>query len=380
MAEALAEVKRHYGKNALILNTRTINKGGLFGLGAHAQVEITAAPDGLDLPAPIRRASVPIRSKPSTRVGTIAPPGTSTTLHAAPHSQDALLSELGALKSLVTHLVREIKTLPLATAPTALYETYLQLVRNAVAEEIATSLVDDIRCSLPPDELNDAAKVRNRLQQLLEPMLPTAGAIPSRSQQPPTVIALVGPTGVGKTTTVAKLAANLCLRQNQKVGLVTIDTYRIAAVEQLRTYAQIIDVPIDVAMTPRQLEIAVRRMSDRDVILIDTAGRSQRDAVKIAELQSFFETARPHEVHLVLSSTSGERVLCEAVEHFGTLGIDRVIFTKLDEAIGFGVLLTCLKKTKARLSYVTTGQDVPDDIEVGDSARLAAMIMNNGAV
>jgi len=174
---------------------------------------------------------------------------------------------------------------------------------------------------------------------------------------------------------VAKLAAILCLREKRKVGLITIDTYRIAAVEQLKTYAQIIDVPLEVAMSPSQLRDAVTGMSDRDCILIDTAGRSQRDDMKIKELRGFFNIVRPHEVHLVLSSTSSENVLAEAIERFKQIGIDRLIFTKLDEALGFGVILSCLEKADARLSYLTTGQDVPDDIEVGQGASLARLIL-----
>jgi flagellar biosynthesis protein FlhF len=161
------------------------------------------------------------------------------------------------------------------------------------------------------------------------------------------------------------------------VGLITIDTYRIAAVEQLKTYARIIDVPLEVAVTPDELKDAVARLSDRDIILIDTAGRSQRDAIKVKELRSFFNAVRPDEVHLVLSSTGGERVLAETIERFQEIGVDRVIFTKLDEAIGFGVILTCLQKVDAKLSYVTTGQDVPDDIRIGEGKALAELILGN---
>jgi flagellar biosynthesis protein FlhF len=189
------------------------------------------------------------------------------------------------------------------------------------------------------------------------------------------VIALIGPTGVGKTTTIAKLAANLCLREEQKVGLITIDTYRIAAVEQLKTYAVIIDVPLEVVFSPSQLEQAVRRMNDRDVILIDTAGRSQRDGERIKELRAYFGAVEPDEVHLVLAGTCGERVLTETIQQFRELGVNRVIFTKLDEAIGFGVILACIQKAEAKLSYVTTGQDVPDDIHVGEGGTLARWIL-----
>jgi flagellar biosynthesis protein FlhF len=120
-------------------------------------------------------------------------------------------------------------------------------------------------------------------------------------------------------------------------------------------------------------------MADRDLILIDTAGRGQRDLLKVKELNGFFNAVRPHEVHLVLSTTCSEAVLRETIDRFADAGIDRVIFTKLDEALGFGVILSCLQKASARLSYVTTGQDVPDDIEVGEGRALAELILGPGA-
>jgi len=206
-------------------------------------------------------------------------------------------------------------------------------------------------------------------------MLPAAGPIRVRDTGKPFIVALVGPTGVGKTTTIAKLAANFCLREGRKVGLITLDTYRIAAVDQLKTYAQIIDVPLEVAMSPEQLKEAVGQMTDRDIILIDTAGRGQRDASKINDLRAFFAAVKPNEVHLVLSATCGEGVLTETIHRFNDVGVDRMIFTKLDEAVGFGVILNCLQKVKAQLSYVTTGQDVPNDIEVGEGREIAGLIL-----
>jgi flagellar biosynthesis protein FlhF len=260
-----------------------------------------------------------------------------------------------------------------------LHETYRKLVENAVASDTAQQLVARVREELGEEQLRDRNVVRACLARRIEAMLPVAGPIrPARTGEP-RLIALVGPTGVGKTTTIAKLAANLRLREHLAVGLITIDTYRIAAVEQLKTYARIIDVPIEVAMTPRQLEDAVARMGDQDVILIDTAGRSQRDEAKINELRRFFDAVQPDEVHLVLSSACSEKALFDTVRRFRPLDINRVIFTKLDEAIGFGVMLACLQRAEAGLSYVTTGQDVPDDIQVGERKALAQLILGGQA-
>ena len=180
------------------------------------------------------------------------------------------------------------------------------------------------------------------------------------------VVALVGPTGVGKTTTVAKLAANFKLVHGMRVGLVTVDTYRIAAVEQLKTYAEIIDLPLAVANDPGEMPRAIDELGAVDMVFIDTAGRSPRDEVKIRELAEFMAQARPDEVHLVLSAGGGEQTLRSAVDRFTQVRADRLILTKLDEAEGFGAILGVLGQANRPVSYLTTGQAVPDDIEPAD--------------
>jgi flagellar biosynthesis protein FlhF len=373
MGETLAQVKREFGRDAVILNTRTVARGGVFGLGGKDYVEISAAPGTSDLPAALRPAMLRMRSgRAASAEGAAETVSPRTPSSVQP---GALLAEMGELKSLVTGLVEETRRWHQPDIPEELFGTYRRLVENEVAETMAQKLVAQVRGRLSGSSLGDPAAVRAELARLLESMLPTAGPIHTVRTGEPTMIALVGPTGVGKTTTLAKLAANFCLKEHRAVGLITIDTYRIAAVEQLKTYARIIDVPLEVAATPRQLKEVVAQMADREIILVDTAGRSQRDAVKIKELKELFSVVRPHEIHLVLAGTCGEAVLMDAVERFSELGIDRVIFTKLDEALGFGVILNCLHHAKTALSYVTTGQDVPDDIEVGEGRRLAELIL-----
>ena len=377
MADALNQVKRRLGKDAVILHTRTFTKGGLLGFGGRQMVEITAARSIADLPAQARTGRLIRKSgSPAAKAdGAASPMAPTITTTATTETSAALTAEVGALKALVEELVRETRRSREPALPEELFDTYVRLIQGEVSEEIAQQLVTRVGDELGDAGLKDEAAVRARLASYIESMLPMAGRIQLSPLPGPTVIALVGPTGVGKTTTIAKLAANYHLRENKAVGLITVDTYRIAAVEQLRTYAQIIDVPLEVVMSPAQLTGALERLAGCDVVLIDTAGRSQNDPIRMNELKVYLEHAKPHEVHLVLAGTASRQLIDQVLERFGDLGIDRVIFTKLDEAIGFGAILTSLQKIKARLSYVTTGQDVPDDIEVGQAARIAELIL-----
>jgi flagellar biosynthesis protein FlhF len=376
MAETLEQVKRRFGRDAVILNTRTLTKGGLLGMGRTPRIEITAARHAADLPESRESGILRTKSRRADGAEGAATPMASSTRFRERQPSDPLVSEVGVLKSLVVDLLRETRRTRAEEFPGELYGNYVELVQQAVTDEIARQLIEEVRRALSDGQLHDPKAVRAQLARAVESMLPTAGPIRPVQRGRPTIVALIGPTGVGKTTTVAKLAANLCLREHRKVGLITIDTYRIAAVDQLRTYAEIIDIPLQVVVTPNQLKDAVARLADKDVLLIDTAGRSQRDVTKIEELRAYFDVIRPDEVHLVLSSTCTADVLLDTIQRFQAVGIDRVIFTKLDEAIGFGAMLACLKKADAQLSYVTTGQDVPDDIEVGEGNSLAELVLN----
>jgi len=376
MAEALAIVKRNFGPNAIILSTRTVSRGGILGLKSKPLVEITAVREMPALAMAGRTRRLAAAQSQSADRQTIG--GTRIAAPAAKRdsSTDSLLKEFDSLKSVVSDLVLEARR-GHAVKSGELHELYRNLVSNAVAEEFALVIVRRLEDELSPEQLKNARCVREYLSRILVESLPVAGPIAPVRPDGPHIAALIGPTGVGKTTTVAKLAANFSLREQKKVGLITLDTYRIAAVEQLKTYAQILDVPLKIAMSPEEYQDAVMELGDRDVILIDTAGRSQRDTMRIQELRGFFGVAQPHETHLVLSSASHERVIHQAVERFSEVGFDRVIFTKMDEAVGFGVILGALQKVNAKLSYYTTGQDVPSDIEVGDAHALANMILGD---
>ena len=258
--------------------------------------------------------------------------------------------------------------------PPELFQLYTELLDSDVEEEVARDLLFRVRRHVKPEQLHDHAYCKSLLTGLVESDFRTASPIkptPGRRR----VVALVGPTGVGKTTTIAKLAANFRLRDGIKIGLVTVDTFRVAAVEQLRTYAEIIDLPMKVVTSPLEMRRTLDELVGLDLILIDTGGRSPRDELKIQELKTLLAEAQVDEVHLVLSLTAGVSSLRAACEKFATANTTALILTKLDEAAGMGSLLTAARKLPLPVSYLTTGQDVPDDIECANASRMARLVL-----
>ncbi len=430
MKQGLAQVRKEMGASAVILHTRTVRSGGVWGIGSRPMVELTAA-DAAEVarqrrkaaqaarPAaslPLRRSTLPGTGEDSATLGSAGDlirrtyaaaraeltPGTQTTAVSptfapAPAPQAThLADEMASVKRMVARMMRQQREA--ATEPTGgksgkaqprarstpdlpdkLFNQYLALLEQEVTEELAEEIIQGVHDKLGPPQLADESAVREAVCAAVAKLMPADEAC-IRCEKPsdgrPRTIALIGPTGVGKTTTVAKLAATFKLKQHKQVGLVTLDTYRIAAVDQLRTYANIIGLPLSVAANAAELSQALKDFRERgcDVVLMDTAGRSQRDDPKLDQLQSLIRAADPHEVHLVLSSTCAQAVLLEAAERFGRTRVDRIIFTKLDEAVSFGVLLNVARRVNKQLSFVTTGQEVPHQIEPGDPRKLAELV------
>jgi len=362
MNEALARVRAALGRDAVILHTRTYHRRQWLGLRRYQVCEIMAKSE----------SAKPPRTPPA------APAGPARLLD-TPAATGAMLvglaSEMAALKGLVTDLVNRARSQQAPQVPEQLLEHYTHLIQNHVAEELAAEVVRSIQSQVHPEHLRNRAFVQDKLAEQLERLLPAAGPLVRTKAHGPHVVALIGPTGVGKTTTIAKLAANLKLRERRSVGLITMDTYRIAAVEQLRKYADIIGSPLEVVMSPEDLKEKLTAMAQREFVLIDTAGRSPGDAIKLGELRAAVAAAQPDEVHLVLSATASPECLEWAARNFGQIRVDKLIFTKLDEAVHLGTVLNMVRKVNKKLSYITNGQDVPDDIAVGEPRRLARLIL-----
>jgi flagellar biosynthesis protein FlhF len=191
-------------------------------------------------------------------------------------------------------------------------------------------------------------------------------------------VMLIGPTGVGKTTTIAKLAAIQALWEHKRVLLLTSDTYRIAAVDQLRTYAKILGVPIEVIYEVENFPSILEEYADSELILLDTAGRGQKDRKNLDTCEILYEAFKPDAVHLVLSANMKYRDMQDIIERMSVVPISHVIFTKMDETVSYGALFNVMKLLERPLSFLTTGQNVPNDIEVASGPRFVSLLMEDG--
>ncbi|MFH1022427.1 MAG: flagellar biosynthesis protein FlhF [Planctomycetota bacterium] len=379
--EATARLKAELGRDAVILKTRVVKRGAFFGLGGTPVVEITATDDVAHCleyaAAKERRRHRRIPSHAATEYGkasgaVAAPAGRVSLPDGVMRSLEV---EMQALKGMMHDVLRQVKFRDMAGLPKALLSAFSHLVSSGVTEDLARDIIRHLEEVLSVREREDVWVVKDRLRDHIASLVRTGG--PIRAAGGRRVVALIGPTGVGKTTTVAKLAANFKLKDHVNVGLITIDIYRIAAVEQLRKYAEIMQVPFKVVATPGELPHAIEEMAGVEIILMDTVGRGQRDHLRMNELRSYLDAGQVDEIHLVVSAATGRTTLEAVLERFGEFGGDRIIVTKTDETVQQGAILNVLLTSERKLSYVTNGQDVPKDIEVGDARRLADRILEN---
>jgi flagellar biosynthesis protein FlhF len=343
VTDALAKVRHDLGEQALIIETRAVHTPGL--LGRKSGYEVVAARDDAPVSAPAKSVS-PSPSAPP------APPVLSTPTALATGMPVRLEDELAAIRRQLARLV-------------AGQDTPTDHLGDDVAERLSESeLPDDLLAELDravalAGNRLESGKRRDFLALVLSCGLPCAGAIDWSQRRR---LMVIGPTGVGKTTTIAKLASDLVLKQRRSVALVTIDTYRIGATDQLKAYADLLGVPLDVATSPAQLGAILRRHEGRDHVLIDTAGRSPSDGARVQELKAFCRAAPGIGVMLAISATSGRAEFASVVERFSLLPLEHTVVTKLDECVAAGRLYGCLRRHRLPLNYFTTGQEVPDDI------------------
>ena len=371
MAAAVAQVKAQLGPDALIIKTRTVPRRGLFNRSGSEQVEITAAETDSTPRAEMRRpGSFRAASRFSAPITNAA--------DWIKRDQPTGPASLSGDRLRITPRINATSHTASSQLPGRLGELYNSLVSCQVADSLARQLLAD----LPADLDLDSLPASNPLFRRIEKLLPAAGPIRPGLPGKPKVVSFIGPTGVGKTTTIAKLAAQYRLQRNTSIALLTIDTYRIAAVDQLRTYADIIDVPFAVVLQPEELQEQIEKLKHCSLIFVDTTGRSPNDSRRLAELKSFHDALGPHQTHLVLAATTAHTQITQAIQKFGQLGVNQLLLTKLDEVLSLSPLLNVFGSSEAAsrqipvpISYVTAGQDVPDDIEIASSRALAQRIL-----
>jgi flagellar biosynthesis protein FlhF len=417
-AEAMEKVKAELGRDAFILNTRRVRRKGLAGFFQKKLVEIVAAyeppppppPAGVNpLPslvtsAPAAKALTPgVTYTPSQvaaayataakREETLAPLTLQDVLTGQrvtpgvpppppPESEDSghireLESKIDKLTTTLHGLSRDlqISSERQGRLSPEVERLLAALRENEVHEEFARKLareVSDIvhKQGAEPDEV---------MEQILKQYLGEPSPIRLRRFKR-TVVMLVGPTGVGKTTTLAKLAAIYSINHHAMVGVITADTYRIAAVEQLRTYAEILDIPLSVVYEPGEMTDALREHEDKDIVFIDTAGKSPNDTSHEGEIKALIKNAEVDEVHLVISASTSFTGCLNIVNTYGFLRDYKLLFTKLDESPTWGMLLNVKFLTDRPLSYMAAGQTVPDDIEVCNSRKIISRLMESDAL
>ncbi|MDP4093816.1 MAG: flagellar biosynthesis protein FlhF [Bacillota bacterium] len=394
--EAILKVKMDLGNDAVILNTRKVRQKGLFNMFAKPMVEVLAAIDD-DYGAAKERVVKQKEEQPKAVVREIPNPVKEEQTAAVAQSQapeepekskkiTELENKVQSMETMLRKIYEQVQN-PGQKPDEALTEEkqpvaervskffHSNLVKNEVESEISDKIINMVNEKLGDSaSMNDTASVT---YNIISGIIGQPEPIKLREDGKPTVVIFIGPTGVGKTTTLAKIAANFALHQKKKVGMITADTYRIAAVEQLKTYAEILAMPVDVIYSPTEVKEAIGRNSDKDIILIDTAGRSYRNKTQFDELKALVLACEADEVYLVLSATTSGRNIKEIINNYSFLENYKLIFTKLDETLTNGVILNTKMYTGKKLSYVTNGQSVPDDIEVANTDKITKSLLGS---
>lgn len=428
--EALPIIRSELGKDAVILNTKEIYVGGFLGLFRKKKMEVIAAvetnsPDarsspqtrganplpplakppgaaaGLGAPAAVAEAARPLPqaagylrqqedSRAAMSAGAAVPgedrpilPGLREPAQPAPVrepaapaasrlivDQDAVMEEIRQMKVMMAKLAKSRER---EDEPAAIGKLRQRLAAQDVETEWIELLVDKVKAHPGYHSETEPEAIWMIASELIREWVHPGESAGIRDGT--RVVHIVGPTGVGKTTTIAKLAAEQVLRSKRKVGFITSDTYRIAAVDQLRTYANILNVPMEVVFSPLELARAFKQLEDREIIFMDTAGRNFRNDLYVSEVNSLIQRDENCDTFLVLSLTGKPRDLSAVASRFAAYGITRVIYTKRDETDAIGSILNLSMQHHLKAAYVTTGQNVPEDIEPFHSDRYVAQLL-----
>jgi len=370
VAETMGKVKRELGSEAVILQTREFREGGFLGFFGKIRVEITAAIEE----EPVKAQKKPVvNDREDYHLEEAKTPKVSQTDHKEQTGE--LQAELASMRRLLETMNKQMKGFgeEKSVWPPMLQKWADHLRVRGISEIIAQRLIAHVQQTLQPEEWADNSKVYARLEANIRQICGQIGLIQPGIDKP-RIVALIGATGVGKTTTIGKLAAGFSVVEKRKVALITADTYRVAAVEQIKTFGEIIGVPVEVVLTPSGLHEALRLHADKELIFIDTAGRSPHHDLHMSELRAFLNKAQPDFTMLVMSATTQFADQLMIYQHFEDL-TTHLIFTKLDETGSAGSILNLLGQTTLPTAYLTNGQNVPDDIEAATPHRMARHIL-----
>lgn len=370
MNEAMTRIRYELGKDAVIISQRKIRKPGLKGFFSKKIIEVTAAVENAKKTEEDMTDSIEAIKKVAFKEGLFSGNDDRSqkekkTTSVEENLTDAknednvhIIKEMQEMKTLITEMMSKT---PEKTQRRS--KLQIKLENNDVNEKAVKKVMTKVKAM--DEEMDETQKAKSAIENMISV---------SKAKMEGAVV-LVGPTGVGKTTTIAKLAGRLSLVEKKKVGLITIDTYRIGAVEQLKTYADIMNIPFKVVFAIKEMENAVESMSDCDVILIDTTGRSSKNTMQISELRAFIEKVDTNNIHLVLSCTTKNKDLESIIQGYSALNYNNIIITKMDETSTYGSILNILDSAKKPLSFVTTGQNVPDDIRSISCSEVSSLIL-----
>ncbi len=400
MREALLQIKEELGEDAVILKTRKIPKN-VFSLGSKDEVEVTAGIDddcsGAERMPPLKMngtsTGVYKRPRSSNIIDTTQPgaPEVRPWLPQPAKHKELILHEKSQQSEIATDTekdkrqieelkenIQELKTLvknivgngsSVSSASVSLSGAWINLYQKLLEAEVKPDVAGSVLKKISSTDimLSDVIAEKKFLSSFND-IFPVSGPLKLKKDGP-LVIVFVGPTGSGKTTTLAKIAAHCCLNKNKKVSIITADTYRIAAIEQIRMFADIIKVGLQVVFSPDEIADAMKSCSEDDLVLIDTAGRCQRNEEHMDDLKELLSALCPDEIHLVMSATTKDSDLSDIVKRYRELSVNRLLFTKLDETIKLGNIFNIVNESGIPVSYFTFGQSVPDDIELAQPSR-----------
>lgn len=371
MPEAMKLIRDELGNDAIILNSRVIQTGGFLGLFKKRSIEVIAALDTKPTEGPkpvLKEKQKPVETKGAQKDPQIS-------IGARHHHvmiSDDLEKELIELKSLLKNVkIESSGSIPIPAPIQDLKQCLTnQEIDHVLIDTLIKAAIEEWYGNGGEMSFTEVRKwAKNYLIKHIN-HLPFGGM--SYTQK---YILFVGPTGVGKTTTLAKIAATCILNDNKKVAFITTDTYRIAAIDQLKTYANILNVPIKVCYNLEDFQQAAQSFSDFDLVFIDTAGRNFRNSKYVEDLKNIIDFQKDIESYLVLSLASKQIDMEEIYQQFSLITINKLIFSKADETATFGSLFNMIYKKQKAAAYITNGQNVPDDFITATPENVVNRIM-----